>query len=82
MVHVLCNAFLNLQCKMCFICAPKVIFSCSNMFQNKKNKKRKKEEKILQFFFLMATQKYVSIFYLTNSNKFNICLEIAAQTKH
>ena len=34
MVHMLCNVFLNVQYKMCFKCASKVIFSCSDMFQN------------------------------------------------
>ena len=79
MVHILCNAFLNLQCKMCFKSAPKVIFSCSKMFHNKK-KKRKKSYKINLV--EKATQKYAGIFYLTSSNKLNFSVEIGTQNIH
>ena len=45
MVQILCNAFLNLQCKMCFKCAPKVIFFLQ---QHVPEEEKQEEKKIIQ----------------------------------
>ena len=45
--------------------------------QKEQEEKKKKSDNIS--FVSNATQKYVSIFYPTNSNKFNICVKIATQ---
>ena len=50
-------------------------------FRTKKKKKKIKKNYKINFV-QKATHIYVSIFYLINSNRLNIFVEIAAQNKH
>ena len=66
---------LNVLIKSYFLAATR-----SRTRRTRRRKKKKKSLKIL--FFEKATHKYISIFYMTNSNKLHICVKIATQNIH